>query len=79
MSSLIQSLVLWALVSIVVLAVAIAINAFIAECFYNIAYEKGFEERRYFWIPFIFGIIGYLLVIALPDRGCEITVQPNQK
>ena len=52
----------------IVLFLAIAINAYIAGCFADIAAEKGFEERKYFWIPFLFGIIGYLMVIALPDR-----------
>ena len=48
--------------------IAIAVSYFLANCFYDIACEKGFEERKYFWISFLLGISGYLLVIALPDR-----------
>ncbi len=36
--------------------------------FYQVAEEKGFPQKKYLWICFLLGIIGYLLVIALPDR-----------
>ena len=45
------------------------INYLIAECFYKIAVCKGFDEKKYLWLPFFFGMIGYLLVVALPDHG----------
>lgn len=57
------------------LVIAIALNWYIANCFYDIACVKGFTESRYLWVPFWFGIIGYLLVIALPDR--KKTEQPK--
>ena len=41
----------------------------IATEFHIIAQEKGYSERKYLWYCFLFGIIGYLMVIALPDRG----------
>jgi len=51
--------------------IAIVISYFLANCFYEIACEKGFDARKYFWISFLLGIVGYLLVIALPDRKTE--------
>ena len=47
------------------------IARYIANCFYEIACMKGFRDKRYFWLPFLLGIIGYLLVVALPDRNKE--------
>ena len=42
---------------------------YIAEQFYAVAKMKGHTERKYLWIPFFLGIIGYLLVIALPVKN----------
>lgn len=39
--------------------------------FYHAAYLKGYSERKYLWICFFFNIVGYLLVIALPDRNAS--------
>ena len=54
--------------SLIALAIVIAVNYLIAGEFANIAEEKGFEPRRYwhfcFWLPFA----GYAIVIALPNR-----------
>ena len=41
----------------------------IANEFYKVAQAKGYSEKKYLWLSFWLGIIGYLLVIALPDRG----------
>lgn len=49
----------------------IVIYYLIAREFYNIACQKGHYKKRYLWIPFFFSIIGYCMVIALPDRGSE--------
>ena len=62
-------MMLWIIVGIVV---ALAISAFIAACFADVAREKGFNDSLYFWMCAIFGIAGYLLVIALPDRKIKI-------
>lgn len=43
----------------------------LAEQFYHAAYLKGYSERKYLWICFFFNIVGYLLVIALPDRNAS--------
>lgn len=55
-----------------------ALASYLANCFYDIACEKGFYERRYFWIPFLLGLVGYLMVVALPDRKKEKTEQSHK-
>ena len=47
----------------------IVISIYLAEQFYEVVQEKGYDDRKYFWICFWFGIPGYLLVIALPSRS----------
>ena len=49
--------------------IALVIDWIISHEFASIAADKGYSESRYFWYCFIFGIFGYLMVIALPDRG----------
>ena len=53
---------------IAILALAIYLQYILASFFANVAEEKGDHEKRYFWTPFWLGIVGYLLVIALPDK-----------
>ena len=45
---------------------------FIAAQFYEAAKEKGYYNKKYLWITFVFGIVGCLLVTALPDRGARL-------
>lgn len=40
-----------------------------AEHFYEIAKMKGHPEKKYFWWCFWIGMIGWPMVIALPDRS----------
>ena len=47
--------------------IALIINAVIANKFVEIADMKGHYGSDYFWYIFLFGIIGTLMVIALPD------------
>lgn len=51
-----------------VFIICFVIRFFVSQCFYKVACEKGFEQQRYFLLPLLLGIIGYLLVAALPDR-----------
>ena len=53
------------------LAITILIEYIVANAFYDIACEKGFENRKYFWYSFLLSFVGYLMVIALPDRKKE--------
>lgn len=41
----------------------------IAKEFYKAAEAKGYAEKKYLWLCFLLGAVGYLLVVALPDRG----------
>ena len=49
---------------------------FFAFEFGEISKLKGYSERKYFWYSFIFGVVGYLIVIALP---CKIVVEHNDR
>lgn len=54
---------------IIAAVVVIVVNYFVAKEFYEIAYEKGFKDKRYFWYSFLLSAVGYAMVIALPDRS----------
>lgn len=41
----------------------------LAREFYKIAVMKGWSSKKYFWFPVLTAFAGYLLVIALPDKG----------
>lgn len=41
----------------------------ISNEFYKAAEKKGHPQKKYLWLTFFFGMVGILLVIALPDRG----------
>lgn len=58
-------------------ALILYINYLIAREFYLAAYDKGYTSKKYLWIPFLLGMIGYILVIALPDRGTTKTTNAN--
>ena len=47
---------------------------YIANLFYEAAVEKGHDSRAYFWLSFLFGPAGYLLVVALPDLKTRETI-----
>ena len=57
------------IVSIVACAIALWIDYLIAREFYFAAREKGYSGKKYLWICFFLGMVGYLLVIALPNRA----------
>ena len=65
-------------------AIVIAVDFLLAFQFQRIAELKGHHEKIYFWWCFIFGVcalgfFGYLMVIALPDRGKQIVVEEKPK
>lgn len=57
------------IVCLLMAAALICLDYFVAKWFFEAAEAKGYHDRKYFWICFWLGVIGYLLVIALPDRG----------
>lgn len=59
-------------VSAIGLIVVLVVNYVIADNFMTIAQDKGHNERKYFHFCFWLGIVGYLMVVALPDRRSHI-------
>lgn len=57
------------MLGILILIALIVIEYYLAEWFYEVVEAKGYHNRKYFWICFPLSFAGYLLVIALPDRG----------
>ncbi len=57
----------WMLIAAAVLA--LALDLLLAREFYLAAAMKGWFSKKYFFYAFLLPPIGYLLVIALPDRG----------
>lgn len=63
-----------ALLILIVAALFIWLEWYIAKQFYEAAKAKGYSDRKYLWICFWLSAVGYLLVIALPDRGNSVPV-----
>ena len=49
------------------------LNYFISWQFYEAARMKGHDSKKYLWIAFFFTVIGYLLVIALPNKNAVLS------
>ena len=54
---------------ILLFAAAAVVSWFVAKEFYKAAVARGWPQKKYFWICFLLPCAGYLLVLALPDRG----------
>ena len=54
---------------IVAISIGLVVSFYMAREFYKVAVARGWPQKKYFWICFLLPILGYLLVIALPDRG----------
>lgn len=48
--------------------VVLVVWYFAAAEFRRIAAMKGHDESRYFWWTFLLGIVGMMMVIALPQK-----------
>lgn len=59
-------------VIVISVLILLAIQFFLAEEFYKVAVMKGYDEKRYLWLSFLFGLVGYLLVIALPQKATSL-------
>ena len=55
------------------LLIYLFISWLIAQEFEEIAAKKGYTDKKYFWYSFLFGIAGYLMVVALSVREIEET------
>ncbi len=60
---------LMVLMGLAMLAGFFAVNWFVAKEMYSFAVDKGYKDEKYFWWCFWLGVIGYAMIIAMPDRG----------
>ena len=60
------------------IALFLVLQYYVAKQFESVANDKGYADSKYFHLCFWLGVVGYLLVIALPDRGNGITQSANQ-
>lgn len=58
---------------IVAVGAVVFLNYWIASQFYEAACIKGYSSKKYLWIAFFFNIVGYLLVIALPNKNAILS------
>lgn len=65
--------------TIILLIVGLIISYVLSEEFMNIAKKKGYTDRKYFWFSFLFGIAGYLMVVALPVREFNTSKTASDK
>ena len=56
------------LIGIAVIAI-LAVHFFVSVEFYKAAAMKGWPQKKYFYMALALWFVGYLLIIALPDRG----------
>ena len=67
------------------LAIILAINYIVAMKFAEIAEMKGHDGSTYFWFTFLLGVVGMLMVVALPaetrsnDKKSTATKLPPPK
>ena len=65
------------------IVIGLIIDYLIAKKFEEIAEMKGHIGSTYFWYTFIFGLVGMLMVIALPvktkEENHKVTTLPPQK
>lgn len=62
---------------IVLFAFALLVADIMAAVEFNsIANRKGYPGNKYGWWCFLFPAAGYLMVIALPDRGQQAEATP---
>ena len=52
---------------LIALIIIVAINLYFASLMNNVAISKGYKKSYAFLTVFLFGIVGMLYVIALPD------------
>lgn len=62
-------MVLMVFLYLLLIAIIVWVLWYISKCFFEAANAKGYYSKKYFWLCFLLGFVGYLLVIALPDRG----------
>ena len=69
----------YALVWILYAEIFLVVKFYIAGLFYEAARYKGYGQAKHFFVPFLFGLVGYLWIIALPNRGSIQTEEQQEK
>lgn len=59
------------------IVIAIIVDYIVAKRFSDIAEMKGHKGSTYFWFTLFLGIVGMLMVIALPNVSPKGTPQPS--
>ncbi len=70
------------IVAAVILVGNLLINMIVANSFSEIAEYKGYHSSKYKFFPFLFGLPGWLMVVALPnkkDEELKILIQQNKE
>ena len=57
--------------------IALVIDYAVSKQFEEIAEMKGHDGRTYFWFVFILGLVGMLMVVALPCVQAEEEPKPS--
>lgn len=55
------------------------LSLWVATLFKKTAADKGYDSPLYFWLSFLFGAVGWALVIALPDKKLKETQETISK
>ena len=61
------------------IVISLLISYFVAITFDRIAVMKGHPNGKYKWWCFFLGLVGWLMVVALPDRASEKQKQEDEK
>ncbi|MDO4982808.1 MAG: hypothetical protein Q4E35_04545 [Eubacteriales bacterium] len=59
-----MSVIYWLVIAVAVFAV----HCFVAAEFFDVAKMKGWSQKKYLIMAILLWIVGYLLIVALPDR-----------
>ena len=64
---------------IIAIIVVLGLHIYVSSVAAGIASDKGYEEGKWFHICFWFGILGFMLVAAMPDlRARELQAETNK-
>ncbi len=56
------------MLALIIIIIFVVVQLITADEFNKIAAEKGYQGSKYFWYCLLFGIAGWMMVSALPDR-----------
>ena len=52
---------------------------YIAGLFYYIGVDKGYDAKVYLWMCTMLTVVGYMLIIAMPDRSDKQQLEANDE